>query len=198
MTSAVPASAPRVRPSTVSLAVNLLYAAAALELIYVILGAVYAGKLAEGAKRAVEGTSQANAGQGVSSVVSIVVGLVIAVLLGLLAFFVGQGKQVARILTWVVGGLALCCTIGAFGFAMLGSTFWEQARKNDPSLPTWERYNELLYSEVPGWYQPVTMVLSVLTVIAILVAIILLALPKSHPYFRTVQQEWEPPVPPTS
>jgi hypothetical protein len=37
----------------------------------------------------------------------------------------------------------------------------------------------------------------VLLILAILAAMVLLALPKSHPYFRKVEQQWEPPVPGT-
>ncbi|GGM10500.1 hypothetical protein ACFFX1_25145 [Dactylosporangium sucinum] len=192
-----PSPAPRVRPSTVSLAVNLLFAAAALELINIILSAVYAGKIADASRKALEGTSQANSNPTLSTVIGVVVGLIILVLLVVLAIYVGKGKQIARILTWVLGGLALCCTIGTFGLSALGEAGWNEARKNDPDLPTWQEYNKALYADVPGWYQPVTTIVSILMVVAILVAIILLALPASHPYFRAPQQEWEPPVPGT-
>jgi hypothetical protein len=196
MSFAVPAPAPRARPSTVSLAVNLFYVAAGIELLNVILGLAYAGALEKGAKKAVEGTAQAgNPTGGVSGAITIVIGLLIVVLLVLLAIFVGRGKQVARVLAWVLGGIALCCTIAVGGLSLAGETFWNQARNNDPSLPTWDRYNELLYSEVPGWYRPVTTILGILLVLAILVPIVLLALPSSHPYFRKVEPEWEPPVP---
>src|SRR5258705_2845970 len=153
MSFAVPAPAPRTRPSTVNLAVNLLYAAAALEVINVILGIAFAGALQEGAKKAVEGTAQANnnPGQGVSAVVSIIIGVLIVVLLVLLAIYVGKGKQVARVLTWVLGGIALCCTIGVVGFPVAGKSFWGQARKNEPALATWDRSNELVYPHHPGW-----------------------------------------------
>jgi hypothetical protein len=200
MAFAVPASGPRARPSTVNLAVYLLYAAAGIELINIILSLAYAGALADGQKKAVAGTSQENAGlsSAVTGTITVVIGVIIIVLLSLLAVYVGKGKQIARILTWVLGGIAACCTIGAFGFAAIGGeAAWTEARKTDPDLPTWDRYNELVYSEVPGWYQPVTTVLGILLVVAILGAIVLLALPPSHPYFRKVEQQWEPPVPGT-
>jgi len=197
MAFADPASGPRARPSTVNLAVYLLYAAAGLELINIILSLAYAGALADGAKKAVAGTSQESAGmgQGATGTITVVIGVIIIVLLSLLAVYVSKGKQVARILTWVFGGLAACCTLGAFGFTFSGESLWEQARKDDPALPTWDRYNELLYSEVPSWYQGATTVLGVLLILAILGAMVLLALPASHPYFRKVEQQWEPPVP---
>ena len=197
MAFADPASGPRARPSTVNLAVYLLYAAAGLELINIIISLVYSSALVEGAKKAVAGTSQEGAGfgQGATGIITVVIGALIIVLLVLLAVYVGKGKQVARILTWVLGGIAACCTLAAFASSVLVKSSWEQLRKDEPTLPTWDRYNELLYSEVPGWYQPVTTVLGVLLVLAILGAIVLLALPASHPYFRKVEQQWEPPVP---
>ncbi len=197
MAFADPASGPRARPSTVNLAVYLLYAAAGIELINIILSLAYSGAIAEGTENAVRGTSQENAGlsAGATGTISVVVGVLIIAMLVLLAVYVGKGKQVARILTWVLGGIAVCCTLSVFGLTFVGEAGWNEARKTDPDLPTWDRYNELVYSEVPGWYQPLTTVLGVLLVLAILGAIILLALPASHPYFRKVEQQWEPPVP---
>lgn len=197
MAFADPASGPRARPSTVNLAVYLLYAAAALELINVIIGVAYAGALADGAKKAVAGTSLESSGntQGLTGTITLIFGVLIIVVLVLLAVFVGKGKQVARILTWVFGGLATCCTLGGLVFTLFAETFWEQQRKQNPDLPTWKVYNERLYSEVPSWYQPATTVLGLLLIVAILAAIVLLALPASHPYFRKVEQQWEPPVP---
>ncbi len=199
MAFADPASGPRARPSTVNLAVYLLYAAAAIELISVILGLAYSSKLAEGAKKALAGTSQEGTAdnQTLTGTVSIVFGVLLIVLFVVLAILVGKGKQIGRILTWVVGGLATCCTAGVFGLTFVSKAGWEQLRKDDPKLPTWDQYNEMLYSELPGWYQPVSTILGVLLLLAILAAIVLLALPASHPYFRKIEPQWEPPVPGT-
>ncbi|MFF5231118.1 hypothetical protein [Dactylosporangium sp. NPDC000521] len=198
MAFAVPASGEqRARPSTVNLAVYLLYAAAGIELINTILSLVYAGALADGMEKANAGIPNQNAGigAGTSSAVSAIFGILIIVVLVLLAVFIGKGKQIARILTWVFGGIVACCSLGGFAFTLAGETLWEQARKQEPNRPTWDRYNELLYSEVPGWFQPVTTVLGILLILAILAVIVLLALPASHPYFRKVEPQWEPPVP---
>jgi len=196
MSFAVPAPAQRARPSTVSLAVTLFYVAAGLEMLYLVINLIYAGKIEEGTKNALKGTSMENGNPlaGATGALSVVFGLLIIVLLVLLAIFVGRGKQVARILAWVLGGIALCCSLAIGGFSIFGATFWEQSRKTDPSLPSWDRYNELIYAEVPGWYRPVTTILGILLIIAILVPIVLLALPASHPYFRKTEPVWEPPI----
>lgn len=197
MSFAVPASAPRVRPSTVSLAVIGLFTAAAIEVISVILSLLYAQKIADGTKKVYDqaGVTSSNAGLTIGSTIAVIFGFVIIVILVVLGYLVSRGNQVGRVLTWVFGGIALCCSIFAFGSTLFASSLYETARKNSPSLPTWDQYQAAVYSEVPGWYRPVTTVLSIVLIIAILIAIIALALPASHPYFRKAEQQWEPPVP---
>ncbi|MER7002964.1 hypothetical protein ABT297_07940 [Dactylosporangium sp. NPDC000555] len=197
MSFAVPASAPRARPSTVSLAAMLLFAAAAIEVINVVLSLLYAQKIAEATKRVYEqaGAPTNSTGAAIGATVNVVFGFVIVVILVLLGYFISRGSQVARILTWVLGGIAFCCNLFGLGSLLFAQPLWDQARKATPKLPTWDEYQRIVSAEVPGWYQPVTTVLSILLILAILVPIILLALPASHPYFRKPQQEWEPPVP---
>ncbi|MEU7865724.1 hypothetical protein [Dactylosporangium sp. NPDC049140] len=197
MSFAVP-NAPRARPSTVSLASTLLFAAAGLEVINVVLSLLYAGKIAEGTKKVYEDaglTAGSTATTSIGSTVGVILGFIIIVILVLLGYFVSRGNQVARVLTWVVGGIALCCSALGLGATLFAQTFWDQARKTSPELPSWDRYQEIVYSQVPGWYQPLTTVLSILIVLAIAIPIVLLALPASHPYFRKAEQQWEPPVP---
>jgi hypothetical protein len=197
---AAPAPAPRARPTTVHLAMILLFVAAGLEVINVVISLLYAQKIADGTQKVYDqaGVSASNAGMTIGSSIAVVVGFVIVVVLVLLGYFIGRGNQVARILTWVVGGIAFCCSIVGLGSTLFAQTFWDQARKASPELPTWDEYQDIVYSEVPGWYQPVTTILAILLIVAILVPIILLALPSSHPYFRKAQAEWEPPVPPSA
>ncbi|MEV6932343.1 hypothetical protein AB0M46_48720 [Dactylosporangium sp. NPDC051485] len=197
MSFAVPAGAPRARPSTVSLAVVLLFAAAAIEVISVILSLLYAQKIADATKQIYDraGMQSSNAGLTIGTTIEVVVGFIIVAILVLLGFFVGRGSQVARILTWVFGGIAFCCSLFAVGSTLFTQTFWDQARKTNANLPTYAEYERIVYAQVPGWYRPVTTVLGILLIIAILLPIILLALPASHPYFRKQQAEWEPPAP---
>ncbi|WP_433212289.1 hypothetical protein ACQP00_52220 [Dactylosporangium sp. CS-047395] len=197
MSFATPPAA-RARPSTVSLASTLLFVAAGLEVISVVLQLLYANKIAEGTKRVYEEAGvqmSSTTGVGIGSTITVIFGFIIIVVLVLLGYLVGRGNQVARVLTWVVGGLALCCGVFALGAALFQSALWEAARDTNSSLPTWDRYKEIVYADVPGWYEPVTTILGILLVIAIALPIILLALPSSHPYFRKEQQQWEPPVP---
>jgi hypothetical protein len=53
-----------------------------------------------------------------------------------------------------------------------------------------------LEDALPGWYMPVSLVLGVISLLAVIGVIVLLALPQSHPFFRKdTTPDWEPPVP---
>ncbi|WP_432982430.1 hypothetical protein [Dactylosporangium sp. CA-233914] len=198
MSFAAPAPAPRARPTTVTLAAFALFGAAAIEVISVVIALLYAGKIAENTKRLYEEaglSTSSNAGLGIGSSVGALFGFIFIVILVVLGYLVSRGNQVGRVLTWVLGGLLLCCSVVGLGGTLFAKTFWEAGRKSNSRLPDWDRYQDVVYSGIPGWYQPVTTVLSVLLVIAILLSIILLALPSSHPYFRKEPQQWEPPLP---
>ncbi|MGI5246246.1 hypothetical protein [Dactylosporangium sp. CA-139066] len=200
MSFSVPAPAPRARPSTVSLAATLLFVAAGIEVISVIFSLLYAQKIADGTKRVYDQAGMANggnAGLAVGSTVGVVIGFIIIVILVVLGYLVSRGNQVGRVLTWVFGGIALCCSVIGLSTTLAASAIWDQARKTNPQLPSWDEYQRIAYADVPGWYMPLSTVLSIVLILAILVTIILLALPASHPYFRKPQQEWEPPVPPS-
>jgi hypothetical protein len=45
----------------------------------------------------------------------------------------------------------------------------------------------------PPWYQPVTLTISILSILCLLGAIILLALPAANAFFRKPVPEWTPP-----
>ena len=45
---------------------------------------------------------------------------------------------------------------------------------------------------LPSWYEPLSTVLTVISLLAILGAVILLALPASNAYFRKAQPAWDP------
>ena len=199
MSFAVPAQPARTRPAIVSAAAFSLFALAAFEVITVVLALLYAGKIEEGTKKALENTGQGSAGTspGVAagSTVAVIFGFIIIVIAVVLGYLVSRGNQVGRVLTWVLGGIVLCCSVVGVGFTLAASTFWQAARDQDPTLPTWDQYQADVYSAVPSWYQPLTTVLGILGIIAIALPIILLMLPAAHPFFRKQLAEWEPPTP---
>ena len=95
----------------VTVATYLLFLVAFLELVDAIVGFSVYPKISDALKGVYAGTDEEGA-EGIvaaSSVIGAVVNLIFAAGLAVLAIFDGRGKNVARIITWVIGGLSLCC-----------------------------------------------------------------------------------------
>lgn len=192
---------PGARPSTVNLASILLYLAGALQLLGGILALAFYGATQRGYEKAYAGTSMAGqeGSAAVGQLAGAIIGIIFGIILLVLAFLVGKGNRVSRILTWVFGGIALCCGVSGLGLTAAGESLYEAGRTNNSDLPPYSKLQDALTSELPGWYTPLTVALGVIGILALLTAMVLLALPKSHPYFRkSTEPQWEPPVPPTS
>jgi hypothetical protein len=117
--------------------------------------------------------------------------LLLAIGLVVLALLNNQGKNGARITTWVVGGISLCCSgLGVAGTAVTGSMTFDTG--NGPSA---REVEQRLAEALPSWYTPTTVILSVISLLAILGAIILLTLPASNAFFRRPQPAWDPSMP---
>src|SRR6185436_7231411 len=69
--------------------------------------------------------------------------------------------------------------------------------RNTTGAPSQSEIQSRLNDALPSWYQPVTMTVTVIILIAILATIILLALPASNAFFRKqpAAQGWDPSVP---
>ena len=185
--------AQRTRPTAVTVSSYLLYVTAAVSLISAVLSLTQVGTITEVYRDAYAGTS----GQGAevvlaaTTVVGVVVNILFAAGLAILAIFNNRGRQGARITTWVVGGIALCCSgAGVAGTALTGSMNFDTG-----DGPSADEVAQRLADALPSWYTPVTVTLSVVSLLAILAAIILLALPGSNAYFRPVQPVWDPSMP---
>ncbi|MEV1288372.1 hypothetical protein [Micromonospora sp. NPDC049679] len=192
-----PAASPaRARPSSVTVSSYLLYLVAALQVIGVAVALSVLGTFQKVYKEAFAGTDMAG-GEGFATATIVgtaVFGLIVAIALVVLAIFNNRGKNASRIATWVVGGLFVCCSgaglaLNAAGSAMSGTS---GSTGNGPDQAEVQRRLE---EALPSWYTPVSTILGVISVIALLVALILLALPASNEFFRKPQQMWEPPVP---
>ncbi|GAA4463476.1 hypothetical protein GCM10023170_069750 [Phytohabitans houttuyneae] len=186
--------APR-RPGTVTISSYLLYLYAALGLLGVIIGLSVIGTTSDVYREAYEGTSAegAEAFVTVTSVIVGVIGLLFAIAFVVLAIFNNRGKNPSRIVTWVLGGISLCCS----GVSLAGSAFSNSMNfdsgQND--VPDASEIQRRLEDALPSWYTPVTITLAVISLLALLAALILLALPPSNEFFRKPAPAWEPPVP---
>lgn len=191
----------RVRPSTVTISSYLLYLVAALQLLGALLTFTVINDYRRVFDEAFQGTEAEGAGgtiATISLVVPTVISVLLAVLLVVLATFNNRGRNGSRITTWVVAGILLCCSgFGVIGQAAGGMDFGTGS--SDPNVPSQQEIQDRLNEVMPGWFSPVTTILAVVTVLALLGVIILLALPASNAFFRKQPAGgWEPPVPGSS
>jgi hypothetical protein len=188
-----PGTAPtRVRPSTVTVSSYLLFAAAALIAVGGIVSISTAGATARVYREVYAGT-QAAGSEGfavAATVVGAVLNLLVAAGLVVLALLNNRGKNPARIVTWVVGGLTVCCSgVGLIGTAALSNL----SLPTQPGMPSQADVQRRLDDTLPGWVSPVTLVVGILALVALLGALILLALPASNAFFRKpAAQTWDP------
>jgi len=193
------APAPSARPTTVSVSAYLLYASAALSLVGSLLSLTTIGTTSDVYKEAYAGT----AAEGTEAIVLIasVGGLVVNILfaagLAILAIFNNRGRQGARVTTWSLGGVVLCCSgIGLAGTAAT-SALESSSQTGGPSA---REVQEQLDAALPSWYGATTTTLSVLMLLALLASLILLALPASNAYFQAIKAMrqgggWDPSMP---
>src|SRR5689334_19504872 len=102
----------------------LLFLVAFLELVDAILAFSVYPKISDAIKDAYAGSSVQGAEDivAVSSIIGAVVNLLFAAGLTVLGILDGRGRNVSRIITWVVGGLSLCCLGAGLGSnALVGS-----------------------------------------------------------------------------
>jgi hypothetical protein len=182
----------RVRPGSVTISSYLLYLCAAIGVLGAVTQLATIGTVSDVYTEAYEGTT-AEGTEGIATasvVVASVLGLLFAAGFVVLAVLNNRGKNVSRIVTWVVGGISLCCT----GFGIVGTALTSSMNVSTGDGPDPAEIQDRINSELP-WLTPLSLTTSIITLVALLVALILLALPPSNEFFRKPAQVWEPPVP---
>lgn len=182
----------RVRPGSVTISSYLLYLCAAIGVLGAVTQLATIGTVSDVYTEAYEGTT-AEGTEGIATasvVVASVLGLLFAAGFVVLAILNNRGKNVSRIVTWVVGGISLCCT----GFGIVGTALTSSMNVSTGDGPDPAEIQDRINSELP-WLTPLSLTTSIITLVALLVALILLALPPSNEFFRKPAQVWEPPVP---
>jgi len=198
MANITPTGGARVRPAVVTYAVYLLYALAALQVITAIVQFSTLGTYSDIMKKAFAKTTGGDTAATVTTAalaVGAVVSLLFAVGYVVLAMLDGRGKQPARIITWVLLGLSLCC--GGYGLISnaAGGSFMGNSRSTE-GAPTSSELQQLIKDGLPGWYRPVTLLVGILGLLIAIAVIILLAMPAANPFFRKqARPTWEPPMP---
>lgn len=186
-----PAAPPgKQRPGSVTISSYLLFLVAALQVLSLILSLTVIGPVTDVYEEAYADVPEIGGAAGTIGVLSAVVSggfsLLVAVALVVLALFNNRGKNPARIVTWVLGAVLLCC----FGFGLVGqaaSSALTMGGTTGPDMPDQAELQRMLEEALPGWYTPVNIGLGVISLLALLVALILLALPASNEYFRKPQ-----------
>lgn len=171
------------RPTIVTVAAALLFTVAAMAVVVALLPLPYLSKVHDAAKQAYSGLP--NGDQIVSiTQFAMIGGLVVTIVVGIGFAVLGaldlRGSKVARIITWVVAGLgALCC-----GGGSVAGNLTSGASRGNVNGVDMTKAAEQVKAAYPSWYQPTVTTLDVLIMVALVVVIILLALPAAGPYFR--------------
>lgn len=186
MSYPTPAPSTSVRPGVVSAASNLLYVAAALIVVNGVLPLPYIGKVTDATRGAYAGQPNVDTvttAVRASLIVSVIISVIVAAAVVVLGLFDRRGMQPARIITWVLGGIGvLCCGLGVLGNAA-GGAFTSLSRNNSNGFDT-AAASRRIAKAYPSWHAPVTITVGLLIVVGLITAIILLATPAAHPFFR--------------
>lgn len=196
---AAPGSSPR--PATVSVSALLLYVISAVLLISAAISVYTFASMPEGLIEDIYRDAGMDANLAETSATAAMIGsyigaalyVVLAVFFVVLGLFVNKGKQWARITTWVLTGIGLCCIGIGLAFQGVGSSFGSSGTGGIDQAEVTERMAEVM----PAWSTAANTVLSVVLLLSMLAVIIMLALPPSNAYFRKPAPEWTPPAYPT-
>ncbi|MFG1718464.1 hypothetical protein ACGFII_07490 [Micromonospora chalcea] len=189
-----PGTAPRVRPSVVTLSSWLLILVAVIQVVNLIVALSVVGTVRDVLTDAYAGTSAEGAADiaYVFSIATAILSLLFAAGLVVLALLNNRGKNASRITTWVLGGILFCCTGGGL---LTGLTGGMTGGGTTGDMPSPDEIQRRLDDALPSWYTPVNLLLGLVALLALLAALILLALPKANEFFRKPKAGWEPPVP---
>jgi hypothetical protein len=182
-----PAPGPRPRPGTVTVASYLLYLVAGLEVIRAIVALATFGATSKALTEVYAGTAMADSAKTISLVGSIgaaVLGLLLGAGLVVLGLLNGKGKNASRIITWVLGGLSLCCLGADLGGGALTRSLESGSSGSTAGGPSTAEVQQRMDAATPSWAGAVTTTATVLILLAVLGAVILLALPASNEFFR--------------
>lgn len=190
----------RPRPAVVTAASYLLYLVAALQLIGALAALANLGTMQDAYRRAYQDFPELRDAADAIGAVGIGLGAGVAVLFAagfvVLGILDGRGKNAARIVTWVVAGLGVCCSgIGLVGRAG-SSALAGLGGAGNTDGPDPVEVQRIVDEALPSWYYPLTTTINALMLLALVAVIVLLALPAANAFFRRPPQPaWEPPPP---
>jgi hypothetical protein len=181
------------RPATVTAASGLLYFAAAIQLITIVLSFFAFGPIQEVINEQFADTPEAGAvatGMRVGIIFGIAINALFAAGTIVCAVLDGRGKNPARIVTWVLGGIAVLC----YACNLVGTALSSSLTNMGGTSPEQTEIQRRIEDALPAWQSSVDLVTSILLILAFGGAMILLALPQSNAFFRKEQEVWVPPT----
>jgi hypothetical protein len=189
----------RTVPTVVRAASWLLFVLAALQVLSAVLAVVAIGPTIDAMRDYL--TESGNSDKldalvvtaRISSFGAVAVAVLFAIGYVVLALFLLRGVRAARIVTWVLAGLSLCCLAGGLAGNALQGLGGQQVNGFDQ-----EEMARRIEAALPGWLSTASTALNVLGILLILTVAILLALPAANAFFRKPQgpqAQWEPPLP---
>jgi hypothetical protein len=190
--------APKSRPTTVRVSSYLLYVTAAISVISAVIALSQIGTMNSVYKDVYAGTAAqgSEAAAGIGAVIGAVFNIAFAAGIVILAHFNNKGRQGSRITTWVLAGISACCTAaGAAANGLTTTITRSMGNTSSAGMPSPAEVQRRLHDALPSWYTPVTVTLAVISALAAVGAIILLALPASNEYFRKTVPVFDPSVP---
>jgi hypothetical protein len=199
MSYAVPTPPPKARPGVVQAAVWLMWAVVVLSLLSVVVSFVPLPELDRALDEfyAEHPELRNDAVMAIGEIGGLSLTVIMAAAFAVLAIFVAKGSQPARITTWVVGGIvALCQLCGLISSLATPALLNSVPSSGDPDADLAVEQARIIQENTPTWYTVASTGFLVLTLLAILVAIILLATPRANDYFRKEEEVWVPPTGP--
>lgn len=119
--------------------------------------------------------------------------LVLAVIVVVLAVLLLRASKAARIITWVLIGISLCCGVcGSIGTLARGSTSITAEGVSDATA---KALLQALEDSVPSWVGGVSTGLTGLQLLGYIAVAVLLALPAANAFFRHRPPAEPPPMP---
>ncbi|GLW34029.1 hypothetical protein [Actinoplanes regularis] len=193
------AQPPPGRPATVTVASVLLFAVALIQLGYSILVFSVLDQAGEVYDTEYSGTELENVGTVIGGFagIMIVLYLIIGIGMALLGIFNLRGSQPARVITWVLSGVLMCCTVfvpqTATGLVTSFASAFADVEGSGFGLPTQRELDARLVDVVPGWFGSIGVLVTLSGMLALIAVVILLALPPSNRFFRKpVAGGWSP------
>lgn len=192
MSYTVPDQPPtRQRPTAVTVSSALLFLVAAIYALGFIILISQLGAVSDAYAESYAGTDFEGT-ETVGSITFVGAGALTLLLAGglaVLAIFNNRGKNPSRIVTWVVAGVLLCC----LGVGLAAQGLMSGIEVDSGNGPTQSEVEAAITDALPSWYGTWEALSTVVSVLALIGAVILLLLPASNEFFRKPPEVFEPP-----